>query len=172
MKKVQSILSFNHLQRSCLSPLTHNISSSVTITSCNIIAPQLNLLTLEHGYKTVFISLWIFSARCTGARICWLETDRCVRNAFRWKTFWAPLKFWKTPRCLQVQTHINTLCVYPYCKKKTSFKVNHFNLYLANWIMGKWGLHLLTERDCTVSIFMNFRGSYKWIENEANCEGF
>lgn len=80
-----------------LSPLSHSISSSVIITSCNIIPTQLNLLTLEHEKPpTVFV--FPLDLRCTGAWISWLETDQCVSSALRWKHFEALWSFGKHTR--------------------------------------------------------------------------
>lgn len=112
-KKTQSILSPNHLQNSCFPPLSHPISSSVIITSCNIIPTQLNRLTLEHEKKnTVFVFPLDF--RCTGAWISWLETDQCVSNALRWKHFEA---LWSFGKHTHAQTQSRTLNVYFYRKK-------------------------------------------------------
>lgn len=36
--------------------------------------------------------------------------------------------------------------------------------HLTNWIMGKWGLGLLTGGHCAISLCTTFRRSWEWIE--------
>lgn len=134
--RTQMKISFNHLQRSCFSPLTHNISSPVIITLCNIIATQLNLLTLEHGYKTVFISPLDFGREVHRREDLLIRNRSMCQERTQMKNLSSAFEV-RENTLVSTSTNTHSHSVFTLTARKTSFKVNHPNLYLANWIMGK-----------------------------------
>ncbi len=156
-KETESILSFHHLQNSCLFSLAPSISSAVILISSNFYSTFQVWSVKKNKKKTLFVFPLDSS---TGARVSWLEMDQCVSSALRWKHYeplWSLGKHTRAHmhKCAHIITHSMFLYI-----AKTIFKGGSIILWhLTNWIMGKWSLGFLTGRHCAISILMTFRRS-------------